>query len=106
MPFIRFDNAKDVKLPPILHEIGEEDIRGSKLPFKGFKSCLLVDARDFEVSFLHVIFDLKGVLVGKEYFSINHLLPLPYSVGCLPILLNKRVIPRPSLKEFLMKCIE
>jgi len=55
---------------------------------------------------LHVIFDSKGVLVGKEYFSINYLLPLPYNIGHLPTLLNKRVITRASLKEFLMSCIK
>ncbi len=31
------------------------------------------------MSLLHVIFYLKGVLVGKEYFSINHLLYMPSS---------------------------
>jgi hypothetical protein len=48
---------------------------------------------------------LKGVLVAKEYFSINHLLPLPYNIGHLPTLLNKKVIPRLGLKEFLVRCI-
>ncbi len=51
---------------------------------------------------MHVIFDLKGVLIGKEYFSINHLLFMPYSIGHFPTLLNKKVIPRLGLKKFFM----
>jgi len=48
----------------------------------------------------------KCVLVGKEYFSINHLLFLLYNIGHLRTLLNKKVITRSSVKEFFMKCIE
>ncbi len=29
---------------------------------------------------LHMIFDLKGVIVGKDYFKINHLLPLLFNL--------------------------
>jgi hypothetical protein len=58
------------------------------------------------VSLLHVIFYLKGVLVGKEYFSINHLLFMPYNIDQLPTLLNKKVIPRLGLKEFFMMYIK
>jgi hypothetical protein len=103
---VRLDDAKDVKLPPIFHEIGKEDTRGSKLPFGGLKFPPPIDAKDLEINLLQIIFYLKGVLVRKEYFSINHLLPLPYSIGHFPTLPNKKVIPRPSFKEFLMRCIE
>jgi hypothetical protein len=51
---------RDVKLPTIFHEIGKEDTRGSKFPFRAFKFPPLVDIQDFEVSLLHVIFYLKG----------------------------------------------
>jgi hypothetical protein len=98
LPLVGLDNARDVKLPAILHEIGKKDTRGSKLPFRAFKSPPPVDIKDFEVNLLHVIFYLKGVLVGKEYFSINHLLLMPYSIGHLPTLLNKKVIPRLGFK--------
>jgi hypothetical protein len=33
-----------------------------------------------EISPLHVIFDLKWVLVGKEYFNFNDLLPLLFKL--------------------------
>jgi len=88
---------RDVKLLPILHEIGEENTTRSKLPFK---------TKDLEMTHLHVFFYLKGVLVGKEYLSINYLLPLSYNIGLLPTSLNKRVIMSASLKEFLMNCIK
>ncbi len=55
---------------------------------------------------LYMIFDLKGYIVEKEYFSINQLLPLLYIISWLLILLNKRVIPRSSLKEFLLRCLK
>jgi hypothetical protein len=41
----------------------------------GFKSPPITDENDPKVSPLHIIFDLKNVLVGKQYFVINHLLP-------------------------------
>ncbi len=69
-----------------------KNTRGSKLPLKGFKYPPLINIKDFEVSLLHVIFYLKGVLVGKEYFSINHLSFMPCSIGLLPTLLNKGII--------------
>jgi hypothetical protein len=50
------------------------------------------------VNILHVIFYLKGVLVGKEYFKINHLLPLAFNLAWGPTLLNKSIIPKPTLK--------
>ncbi len=50
---------------------------------------------------------MKGVLVRKWYFSINHMLILPYNISThYPPILNKMVIWRPCLKEFLMRCIK
>jgi hypothetical protein len=105
LSFIGLDDARDVKLLAIVHEIGEQDTRGSKLPFRGFKSPPPIDVKDFEMSLLHVIFYLKRVLLGKEYFPINHLLLMPYSIGRFRTLLNKKVIPRLGFKEFFMRCI-
>ncbi len=65
-----FNGDGDEKLPLILHETVEEG-KGSKLAFRGFRSPPLVDEEDAKVGPLHVIFDLKGVLVGKEYLKIN-----------------------------------
>jgi len=53
-----------------------------------------------------VIFDLKGVLVGNEYFKINHLLPLPFNLARGRTLLGKNVVPRLALKEFLLRCLK
>jgi len=75
---VGFDGAKEDALPGVLHETMEED-KGKKLAFGGFRSPPPMDAKDTEVRPLHMIFDLKGVLVGKEYFRINHLLPLPFN---------------------------
>jgi len=58
-----------------------------------------VDAEDVEVNPLHVIFDLKKVLVGKEYFRINHLLPLLFNLVRGPTLLSNSTVPRPILKD-------
>lgn len=58
------------------------------------------------MNLLHMIFDLEGVLVGKEYFRINHMLLLSYNIGFLRTLLDKRVVPRASFKEFLLRCLE
>ncbi len=52
---------------------------------------------------LHIIFELKGVLIGKEYFKINHLLPLLYNLAWSHTLLNKKIVPRPSLKELFLR---
>jgi len=41
---------------------------------KSFKSFYYNDARNPKVSFLHMIFDFKCVLVGKQYFRNNNLL--------------------------------
>jgi hypothetical protein len=100
------NGAKDEKLPQVLHEIPEED-KGLELALGSFKSPPPIDIKDVEVSPLHVmIFYLKGVLVGKDYFEINHLLPLPFNLVQGHTLLSKNVISKPNLKEFLMRCLE
>ncbi len=80
--------------------------KGKKFDFKGFKSPLFINTKDMEVSPLHVIFDLKGVLVEKEYFKINYFLLPPFKIvrGCT--LLSKDIILRPTLKEFLLMCLK
>ncbi len=105
MPFARFDGAKDDGVLGVLHETIEKD-KEKKLILGGFKSLPLVDAKDMDVSPLHVIFDLKGVLVRKEFFKINHLLLLPFNLVQGPILLGKSIIPRLALKEFLRRCLK
>ncbi len=65
-----------------------------------------MDVEDAKVNPLHVIFNLKGALVGKEYFKINHLLHLPFNLVQGPILLGKNVVPKLALKEFLLRCLE
>jgi hypothetical protein len=66
--------VKDEKLLRVFHEIVKED-KGPQLALGGFISPLPIDVEDVEVNPLHMIFNLKGVLVGKDYFEINHLLP-------------------------------
>jgi len=99
-----FDGARNDKLFKVLHEITEED-KGEKITLEGFKS-FLVYAKDTEVSPLHMIFDLKGFLVGNEYFKINHLLLLPFNLARGRTLLGKNIVPRLTLKEFLMRCLK
>lgn len=104
-PLVGFDiGARNDKLLKVLHEIVEED-KGKKITLEGFK-FLLVDAKDIEVSPLHMIFDLKGVLVGNEYFKINHLLSLPFNLTRGRTLLGKNIVPRLALKEFLLRCLK
>ncbi len=100
-PLAGFNGPKDDGVHGVLHEITKED-EGKELAFGGFRSPF-VDIKDVEVSPLHVIFDLKGALVGKEYFKINHLLPPPFNLVRGPTLLGKSVVPRPALKEFLLR---
>jgi hypothetical protein len=100
-----FNGAKDDGVCGVLHEIVEED-KGKKFALGGFKSPPLVDAKDAKVSPLHMIFDSKGVLVGKEYFKINHFLPSLFNLVRGPTLLSKSVVPRPTLKEFLLRCLK
>ncbi len=104
-PLARFDGVEDDALPGVLHETTKED-KGKKLTLGGFRSPLLVDAEDIEVNPLHVIFDLKGVLIGKEYFKVNHILPLSFNLTQGPTLLGKNVIPKLVLKELLFRCLE
>jgi len=101
-PLMGFDGARNDKLFKVLHEIVEEN-KGKKITLRGFKS-LPIDAKDVEVSPLHMIFNLKGVLVGREYFKINHLLLLPFNLARGCTLLGKNIVPRLALKEFLLRC--
>jgi len=64
------------------------------------------DVKDAEVNPLHMIFNLKGVLVGKECFKVNHLLPPPFNLAWGPTLLNKNIVPRPNLKDFFLGCLK
>ncbi len=105
MPLAKFNGAENDALPSVLHGIVKED-KGKELAIEGFKSFLLVDIEDVEVNPLHMIFDLKGVLVGKEYFKVNHLLPLPFHLARGPTLLGKNVVPRLILNRFLLRCLE
>jgi hypothetical protein len=84
------------KLLQVLLEIAEED-KGPKLTLGGFKSPPHVDAKDVEVSPLHMIFYLKGNLVRKDYFKINHMLPPSFNLvqGCT--LLGKNIVSRSCL---------
>jgi hypothetical protein len=75
---VGFDGVKSDKISRVLLEIAKED-KGKEFTFGGSKS-FYVDAKDMEISLLHMIFNLKGVLVGKEYFKSNHLLPLPFNL--------------------------
>ncbi len=74
---------RDDKFLGVLHETIKRD-KEKELIFKGFKSPPFINAKDVEVNPLHMIFDLKRVLVGKEYFRINHLLPPLFNIvwGC------------------------
>jgi hypothetical protein len=66
-----------------------------------------MDIEDVEVTPLHMILDLNGVLVGKEYFRINHLMSSPFNLVWGPILLqDKNVIPRPIIKELFLRCLQ
>jgi hypothetical protein len=62
-----FNGARDDTFPRFFHEFVKED-KGKEFTFKGFKSILPINGEDVEVNPLHLIFNLKGVLVGKEYF--------------------------------------
>ncbi len=75
-----FNGATNDKFLRVFHEIVEENTR-KELALKGFRFPLPINTKDAKVSPLHVIFDLKGVLVGKEYFKINHFLPPPFHLA-------------------------
>jgi hypothetical protein len=103
---MRFDGSvKDEKLPPVFHETVKED-KGPQLSPGGFISPLPIDIEDVEVNPLYVIFNLKGVLVGKDYFKINHLLPSLFNLVRSCTLSGKSVVPKQGLKEFLLRCLE
>jgi hypothetical protein len=104
-PFARFHGVGNLKIYWIFHEIIEED-KGPKFTFKGLKSPPPIDTKDTEVNPLHIIFNLEGVLIGKDYFEINHLLPPPFHLAWGRTLLGKSVVLRPSLKEFLLRWLE
>jgi hypothetical protein len=101
----RFNGAEDDTFHGIFHESTDED-KGKELMFWGFRSLLPIDAEDIKVSPLHVIFDLKGVLVGKDYFKINDLLLLPFNLAWGCTLLSKSIVPMLVLKEFLLRCLK
>jgi hypothetical protein len=101
---VGFDGVKNDKLPRVFHEIIAED-KGKEFSLGGFKSPP-INVKRVEVNPLHVIFDLKGVFVGKEYFKINHLLPSSFNLARGHTLLGKKVVPRLSLKEFILMCLE
>ncbi len=65
-----FNGAKDDAFLGILHGIVEED-KVKELVLGGIKSLLVVDAEDTKVNPLHMIFHLKKVLGGKEYFCVK-----------------------------------
>ncbi len=46
---------------------------------------------------LHVVFKLKGVFMGKEYYSITP----PKLCG---LMLNKRIVLKSGPKKFLRRC--
>lgn len=104
-PFVGFDGAEDDGVFGILHETAKED-KGKKPTLGGFRSPPPWDVEDMEVNHLHVIFNLKGILVGKEYFKINHLLLPSFNLAKGPTLLGKSVVPKPTLKEFLLRCLK
>jgi hypothetical protein len=100
-----FDGAKEDALPKVLHEIVEEN-KGNKLTLKGFRSLPFMEAKDANVSPLHVISDLKGVLVEKDYFKISHFLLPSFNLAQGPTLLDKRIVPKPTQKELFLRCLE
>jgi len=83
LTLVGFNGVRDDTFLGVLHEFAKED-KGKKFTLRDFRSPHPVDAKDAEVSSLHMIFNLKGVFVGKEYFKINHLLFLPFNLarGC------------------------
>jgi len=105
MTIVGFDGARNEKPLLVLHEIVEED-KGPQLAFGGLKSPSPIDTKGAKVSPLHVIFNLKGVLVGKDYFRINHLLPPTFNLIQIHTLLSKSVVPRLNVKEFLLRCLK
>ncbi len=104
-PLAGFNGAEDDALPSVFHGTTKED-KGKELALGGFRFPPPMDIEDVEVSPLHMIFDLKGVLVRKECFRVNYLLPMSFNLDWGPTLLGKSIVPRPTLKEFLLKCLK
>jgi hypothetical protein len=52
---VGFDGTRDYSFIGVFHETAKED-KGKELDLKGFRSPLLVNAKDVEVNLLHVIF--------------------------------------------------
>jgi hypothetical protein len=59
---VGFNGVGADTVPRVLYESIEQD-KGKEFAFEVFKSLPPVDVKDAEVSFLHMIFNLKGVLV-------------------------------------------
>jgi hypothetical protein len=66
---VGFNGAKDDGVHGVIHETIEQD-KGKELTREGFKFPLHVVIEDSEVNPLHMIFNLNGVLVGKEYLEL------------------------------------
>jgi hypothetical protein len=105
LTLVRFDGVGTNTLPRNLHEFFKQD-KGKELTFRIFISSPPNDVKDVEVNPEHVIFNLKGVLVGKDYFRINHFLPPPFNLARGPTLLGKNIIPKLALKEFFLRCLK
>ncbi len=105
LTFARFDGARDDTLHIVLHEFVEED-KWKELALKSFRSPPPINTKDVKVNPLQMIFNLKRVLVGKDYFKINHFLPLSFNLAWGCTLLGKNIVPRPTLKQFLLRCLK
>jgi len=105
LTLVRFDGVGTNTLPRNLHEFFKQD-KGKELTFRIFISSPPNDVKDVEVNPEHVIFNLKGVLVGKDYFRINHFLPPPFNLARGLTLLGKNIVPKLALKEFFLRCLK
>jgi hypothetical protein len=79
LTLVGFDGVGVGTFPRIFHK-STKQYKGKELALGVFKSPFPINIEDAKVSPLHVIFDLKNVLVGKDYFRINHLLPPPFNL--------------------------
>ncbi len=100
-----FDGVGVDTFPRVFHKSTKQD-KGKKLALGVFRSPLPINIENAKVNPLHVIFDLKWVLVAKDYFRINHLLPPPFNLIWGHTLLSKSIVPMLVLKEFLFMCLE
>jgi hypothetical protein len=62
-----FNGAEDDTLLGVFHESTEQN-KEKKFTLKVFKSFPPINVEDAKVNPSHLIFDLKGAFVGKEYF--------------------------------------